>query len=61
MDEGVKGVVEAGALEMLEEGGGLAAGDYEGVEIIELTGPTDEGGGGTEGCETAGMDVECAL
>jgi hypothetical protein len=32
MDEGVEGVVEAFALEMLEKGGGLAAGDDEGVE-----------------------------
>ena len=61
VDEGVEGVVEAGALEVLEEGGGLAAGDDEGVECVELAGLADEGGDGAEGCETAGVDVECAL
>jgi hypothetical protein len=61
VDEGVEGVVEAGALEVLEEGGGLAAGDHEGVEGVELAGAADEGGNGTEGGEAAGVDVECAL
>ena len=36
VDEGVEGVEEAGALEVLEEGGGLAAGDDEAVEVVEL-------------------------
>ena len=31
LDEGVEGVVEAGSLEVLEEGGGLTAGDDEAV------------------------------
>jgi hypothetical protein len=45
VDEGVEGVVEAGALEVLEEGGRLAAGDDEGVEGGELFGLADEEGG----------------
>ena len=61
MNKGIEGVVEAGALEVLEEGGGLAAGDDEGVECVELAGLADKRGDGSEGCETVGMDVECAL
>ena len=61
VNEGVEGVVEAGAFEMLEEGGGLAAGDDEGVESVELAGLADESGDGSEGRETAGVDVERAL
>ena len=61
VNESVEGVVEAGAFEVFEEGGGLAAGDDEGVEGVELVWLPDEGGDGSEGCETAGVDVECAL
>jgi D-xylose 1-dehydrogenase len=61
VNEGVEGVVEAGAFEVLEEGGGLAAGDDEGVEGVELAGLADERGDGSEGGETVGVDVECAL
>jgi len=61
VDEGVEGVVEAGALEVFEEGGGLAARDDEGVEGVELARLADERGDSAEVCETAGVDVECAL
>ena len=61
VDEGVEGVIEAGALKMLEEGGGLAAGDDESVKGVELAGLADERGDGAEVGETMGMDVEGAL
>ena len=61
VNKGIEGVVEAGALEVLEEGGGLAAGDDEGVEGVELAGLADERGDGSEGGETPSVDVECAL
>ena len=61
VNEGVEGVVEAGALEVLEEGGGLPAGDDEGVEFVELAGLSDERGDGSEGCETVGVDIKRAL
>ena len=61
MNEGVEGVVKAGAFEELEEGGGFASRDDEGVKGVELAGLADERGDGAEGCETVGVDVECAL
>ena len=42
VDEGVEGVEEAGALEMLEEGGGLAARDDQSIEVVELVGLADQ-------------------
>ena len=48
VDEGVEAVVEALALEVLEECGGLAAGYDEGVEVGELVRPANERGNGAE-------------
>ena len=45
VDESVEGIIEAGALEVLEEGGGLATGDDEAVEVGEVFGSADEAGG----------------
>ena len=61
VNEGVEGVVEAGAFEVFEEGGGLSAGDDEGVEVVKLAGLADERGDGSEGPEPVSVDVECAL
>jgi hypothetical protein len=60
-DEGVEGVVEAGALEVPEEGGGLAAGKDEGVERGELVGFANEDGVRAEESEALGVDVEGTL
>ena len=54
-------IVEAGALEVLEEGGGLAAGEDEGVEKGEFVGLTDEMRGGAKFSEALCVDVEGAL
>ena len=60
-DEALEDVEEAGALEELEEGGGLAAGHDEAVETGEFVGLADEMRGGAELGEAFGVDVEGAL
>ena len=60
-DEGVQDGVEARALQVLEEGGGLAAREDEGVQRIEFLGLTDQVRGGTELGKTLRVDVEGAL
>ncbi len=57
----VEDVVEAGALEMFQEGRRFTAGDDEGVKFGELVGPAYEAGYGTEFGKTLGVDVESAL
>jgi hypothetical protein len=61
VDEGVEGVVEAGALEVLEESGGFAAGDDEAVEAFQLFGRADEAGRDAEVGEAGGVEVVGAL
>ena len=60
-DEGLESVEEASALEEFEEGGGLAAGDDEAVEIVEFGWGADELRGDAEGCKGFGVGFECAL
>ena len=66
-DEVLEEVVEAGAFEVLEEGGGFAAGEDEAVDepfvfrVDEFGGVADEGGAGAEFGEAGGVDLEGAL
>ena len=57
----LQGVEEAGALEVFEEGGGLAAGDDEAVEICEIFGLADEDGGRAELAQHGGVGFVGAL
>lgn len=60
-DEVIEGVVEAGALEMLEEGGGLAAGQDEAVKRGELLRLADKMCGGAELGQALRVNVKSAL
>jgi len=60
-DEGIEDGVEARALEVLEEGGRLAAGKDKGVQGGEFVGLADKMRGGPELRESLGVDVEGAL
>ena len=60
-DEGVEEVVKAGTLEVFEEGGGLAAGNHEAVEVLEVIGLAYKACDGTEFREALGVNVEGTL
>ncbi len=59
--ESVEDVVEAGTLEVLEKGGGFAAGDDQGIEFGEVFGLANETGDGAELGQALGVDVKSAL
>jgi hypothetical protein len=60
-DEGLQGVEEAVAFEEFEEGGGLAAGDDQAVDICEFGWSADEFGCDTEGSERFSVGFKGAL
>ncbi len=60
-DEGLECVEKTSAFQEFEEGGGLAAGDDEAIEVGELGWCADEPGGHAESGERFGMSLECAL
>ena len=60
-DEGAEGVEEVGALEVLEEGGGLAARDDQAVELRKLFGLAHEDDRCAELAEHGGVGFKGAL
>ena len=60
-DEGLESVEEAIALEKFEEGGGLASGDDEAVDICEFGRSADKLCGYAEGSERFSVGLECSL
>ncbi len=61
LNEGLEEVEEATALQVLEEGGGLAAGDDEGVDFGELLGLADQECAGAQVAEALGMGLKRTL
>ncbi len=60
-DKGVEDVEEAVALQVAQEGGGLAAGEDEAVEVCELGGAADKRGLGPGGDEGLGVSLVGSL